>query len=87
MSTITLKAKPGAGIEALTLSEEALHLAIDLDLEGRELVRMPDGRLRVVAKVGMNPAPLSDNQRAKIAACKHHLLALVGYCAETQSEG
>lgn len=79
---ISLIAQPAAGKDGLDLPEEALALFIDLDLEGRVLVQMPDGRLRVGMKIGANPPELSSEQRAKISQYKAHLLALVVYCHE-----
>ena len=89
---VTLIAQPDSNKESLTVPDEALALFVALDLEGRLLVAMPNGGLRVGFKIETHGAiphrqvavglPLSEEQRTKIARYKTHLLALVAYCAE-----
>ncbi len=56
------------------LREDAVLLALQLEVEGRTLRARADGKLEVQPAAG-----LTDAQRQQIAACRLHLLALLAY--------
>lgn len=82
MALTALRPRESTGTGELTVPDEALALFIDLDVRGFVLVQMPNGSLRVGRKDGL-AQELSEADRTGIKRWKLHLLALVGYCADT----